>query len=139
MRKCAGALAALALILAIGPAATGAGGPPQGTQSNAVFAASSSSVSSTSVTSQQRSCYAPEVYYTGELDASDGYRDGGSTPCPGATTGENTGPFQLQDVANPSLLVKDHSESDIRIDPNNTKHVIGQSKGVGTPEGTHPR
>src|SRR5437763_1089504 len=65
MTKYASALAALALVFVIGPAATGAGGPPQGYQSNDDFAASytAAHVTSTDVTAQQTSCYTPEVYY----------------------------------------------------------------------------
>ena len=55
-----------------------------------------------------------------------------------ATTGENTGPYDTQDVAgqaNPTLLVKDHSESDLRADPKNPEHLIGQSKWFVNAEG----
>jgi len=54
------------------------------------------------------------------------------------TTGENQGPFDTQDpagAANPSLLVKDHSESDIRVDRPTPKHLIGQSKWFVNAEG----
>jgi len=91
--------------------------------------------SSVSVTSQEASCYRPEVFYDGALPADAGYPGGGSTPCAGATTGEDEGPYDTQDVANPLLLVKDHSESDIRVDPTNKEHVIGQSKWFVNAEG----
>jgi len=137
MRKCASVLVGLALVFVLGPAATGAGGPPQGTQTDAAFEASYSNahVSSVSATTQRTSCYRPEVFYDGQLPANAGYPGGGSTVCPGATTGEDQGPFETQDVTNPSLLVKDHSESDIRVDPTNSQHLIGQSKWVVNAEG----
>jgi hypothetical protein len=137
MRAYVGVLGTLAAMLVLGPGANGAGaaGPPQGTQTNAAFASSYVTGSSISVTSRQTSCYRPEVFYDGTLPADAGYRGGGSTPCPGATTGENEGPYDTQDVVNPSLLVKDHSESDIRVDPTNAQHVIGQSKWFVNAEG----
>jgi hypothetical protein len=137
MRAHVSALAALAGLLVLGPAATGAAGPPQGTQTNAAFAGSyaAANVASVSATTQRTSCYRPEVSYAGTLPAAAGYPGGGSTPCPGATTGENEGPYDTQDVVNPSLLVNDHSESDIRVDPTNTQHVIGQSKWFVNAEG----
>src|SRR5207247_8374680 len=95
--------------------------PPQGTQSDAAFASSyaANGVVNVSATTQRVSCYAPEVPYATALTAADGYPGGGETPCPGATTGEQTSGFATQDVSNPTLLVKDHSESDIRVDPAN--------------------
>ena len=36
---------------------------------------------------------------------------------------------------NPDMLVKDHSESDIRVDPHDPKHLIGQSKWFVNAEG----
>jgi hypothetical protein len=141
MRKHLSALAALAVVVVIGPAATAAGGPPQGTQTNDAFVASyaGSSVSNVFATTQRVSCYRPEVDYTGALPVNQGYPDGGTTACPGATTGEDQGQFQdryeTQDVSNPSLLVKDHSESDIRVDPKDPMHLIGQSKWVVNAEG----
>jgi hypothetical protein len=139
MRAYVGVLGALTLVCVVG-VATGAAGPPQGTQTNDAFAASyaGAHVSSVSVTSQKTSCYRPEVFYDGALPAEAGYPGGGSTPCPGATTGEQTTNFDTQDGAagsNPVLLVKDHSESDIRVDPTNPRHLIGQSKWVVNAEG----
>jgi hypothetical protein len=137
MRAYAGVFAALAAVLVLGPAATGAAGPAQGAQTDAQFAASyaAAHVSSVSATTQKTSCYRPEVFYDGALPADAGYPGGGSTRCPGATTHENEGPYDTQDVVNPSLLVKDHSESDIRVDPTDSRHVIGQTKWFVNAEG----
>src|SRR6266511_3214259 len=110
---------------------------PQGFQSNASFAASYAARGVTTVvaTAQRVSCYAPEVLYMSGLGANEGYPDGGSTACPGATTGELLGPFSNQDRSNPALVVKDHSESDIHVDPTNATHLIGISKWVVNSEG----
>src|ERR671930_1085661 len=117
--------------------AAAAPAPPQGTQSNAAFAASytANGVVNVSPTTQRVSCYAPEVPYPTALTAADGYPGGGETPCPGATTGEQTTGFATQDVSNQPLLVKDRSESDIRVDPNDPLHLIGQSKWFVSAEG----
>ena len=111
--------------------------PPQATQSDAVFAASYAvnGVVNVSATTQKVSCYAPEVPYLTALTAAMGYPGGGETLCPGATTGEQTAGFATQDVSNPALLVKDHSESDLRVDPANPLHLIGQSKWFVSAEG----
>jgi hypothetical protein len=112
--------------------------PPQGFQSDASFAASYAARSVTSVpaTTQRVSCYTPEVFYAGALTPSQGFADGGSTPCAGAaTTGEVLGPFPTQDVSNPPLRAKDFSESDIHVDPTNAQHVIGVSKWFVNAEG----
>jgi hypothetical protein len=96
--------------------------PPQGYQSDAAFAASAATtgVVNVSATTQRVSCYAPETLYLDALSPADGYLDGGGSVCAGAaTTGEDLGPYPTQDVANPALRVKDHSESDLRIDPTN--------------------
>ncbi|HEY2220006.1 MAG TPA: sialidase family protein [Gaiellaceae bacterium] len=140
MRAYVGALAALAVLFVLGPAATGASGPPQGTQTNGAFAASyaAANVASTSVTTQKTSCYRPQVFYDGALPPEAGYPGGGSSPCPGATTGEQTTNFDTQDAAaasNPVSVVKDHSESDIRVDPTDSRHLIGQSKWFVNAEG----
>ncbi len=128
-------IGALVTALAAGAAASAA--PPQGTQSDAAFAASyaAKGVVNVSATTQRVSCYAPEVAYTTALTAADGYPGGGETPCPGATTGEQTSGFPTQDVANAPVLVKDHSESDIRVDPARPLHLIGQSKWFVSAEG----
>ena len=123
--------------LALPAAALGAP-PPHGSQSDAAFAASfgANGVSSVSATTQRVSCYAPETLYLDGLTPADGYLDGGGSLCGGdATTGEDLGPYPTQDVANPALRVKDHSESDLRIDPGNSDHLIGQSKWAVNAEG----
>jgi hypothetical protein len=135
-------LLASALVL-VAPAAGGQGGPvfappPQGTQTDAAFAASYglNAVSNVSATTQKVSCYAPEVTYFDALTPADGYRDGGMSRCNGtSTTGEDLGPYATQDVANPAMRVKDHSESDIRVDPTDPLHLIGQSKWAVSAEG----
>jgi hypothetical protein len=111
--------------------------PPQATQSDAAFAASyaAKGVLNVSATTQKVSCYAPEVPYPTALTPEMGYPGGGETLCPGATTGEQTTGFATQDVSNPALLVKDHSESDLRVDPADPLHLIGQSKWFVSAEG----
>jgi hypothetical protein len=128
-------LGVLVTALVAGAAASAA--PPQGTQSDAAFAASyaAKGVVNVSATTQRVSCYAPEVAYASALTAADGYPGGGETTCPGATTGEQTSGFATQDVANAPVLVKDHSESDIRVDSANPLHLIGQSKWFVSAEG----
>src|SRR5213080_2372974 len=136
MKGFAAVIAAIGALVA--PAAAAAApAPPQGTQSDAAFAASyaAKGVVNVSPTTQRVSCYAPEVLYPTALTAVDGYPGGGETPCPGATTGEQTSGFATQDVANQPLFVKDRSESDIRVDPNNPLHLIGQSKWFVSAEG----
>lgn len=144
-------LAAPATLTAIAaPAAAQAGSAtgsvPQGTQSNAAYAASfgAAQVTNVDATSGQVSCYRPEVPYFTSDGPNDGYT--GMSPCPaiGATTGENTGasgPYATQAGSNPGypatgpMLVKDHSESDIRVDPTNPSHLIGSSKWIVSAEG----
>jgi hypothetical protein len=112
--------------------------PPQGFQSNAQFAASYGTEAVTSVvaTTQRVSCYAPELTYFGALTPAQGYLDPGMSTCNGqATTGEDPGPYATQDVSNPPMRVKDHAESDIRVDPGNPRHVVGQSKWIISAEG----
>src|SRR5437667_9360534 len=119
----------------------GVGNVPQGTQADATYAAS---VTATNVfaTTQKTSCYRPEV----QAPFNDGPDNGdtGETPCPGANTGEDTGAsaqYPTQVGSNPGfaipppMLVKDHSESDIRVDPTNSNHLIGQSKWFVSAEG----
>jgi hypothetical protein len=108
-------------------------GPPQGTESDAQFAASNVGVSVADVTAQQQSCFRPEVAVLTGSTADAGYPNGGGTVCTSPTTGESIGPYATQDsigAANPVLSVKDHSESDIRVDPTNPNHIIGQSKWI---------
>src|SRR5436190_1827524 len=137
MKRFVTALAALGAALVAPTAAAAAPPPPQGYQSDAAFAASyaANSVINVSPTTERVSCYAPEVSYLTALTAGDGYPGGGETPCPGATTGEQTSGFATQDVSNQPVLVKDHSESDIRVDPQNPQHLVGQSKWFVSAEG----
>jgi hypothetical protein len=122
----------------------GVGNVPQGLQSNRAYATSFSAhaVTNVFVTSQQVSCYRPEVPYAVSNGPNDGYT--GELPCPGATTGEDTGarhiyPTQVgSDPPYPAdgpMLVTDHSESDIRVDPTNPQHLIGSTKWFSSPEG----
>jgi len=125
-------------------AASGVGNVPQGTQSDAAYAASTATFGVTNVfaTTQKTSCYRPEVPYFGNLGPANGYS--GMTACAGtATTREDTGltPYPSQvgsNVGFPAaepMLVKNHSESDIRVDPTNSKHLIGTSKWAVSAEG----
>jgi len=115
---------------------------PQGTQSDKDYAKSFARYGVTNVvaTTQRTSCYTPEV----PLFTSDGPNDGytGMSDCLGASnTGEALGPYATQAGSNPGypaanpMLVKDHSESDIRVDPTNSNHLIGQSKWFVSAEG----
>lgn len=151
-RIAATAAAALFVTLAAAPASVisaagadpGIGNVPQGTQSDAAYAGSfrAGKVSNVFVTSQQVSCYRPEVPVLANNGPNDGYT--GESPCPGATTGEDTGasaPYPTQIGSRPpfpaatSMLVTDHSESDIRVDPTNPNHIIGSSKWFTGAEG----
>ncbi len=129
-----------------GPAAAASptDAPPQGTQSDASYARSYAThqVTNVDATGGAVSCYRPEVEYLTNLGPTNGYS--GMSPCPGATTGENTGalgPYPTQVGSNPGYpapepkLVKDHSESDIRVDPTNPAHLIGSSKWFVSAEG----
>lgn len=146
------ALAVVAAMGALGGSpATAAGGAvdpgvgviPQGTQSNAQFSASyaANHVSNSLATTAQTSCYRPEVGYFTNAGPNDGYS--GMSSCPGATTGEDTGtsPYATQSGSNPGypaagpMLVKDHAESDLRVDPTNPRHLIGSSKWIVSAEG----
>lgn len=124
-------------------AGSGVGNVPQGTQSDAAYAASAvaHSVTNVSATTQRVSCYRPEVPFFGTLPGN-GYT--GMTPCgTTATTGENTGTtlYPSQVGSNPGfpattpMVVKDHSESDIRVDPTNPNHLIASSKWAVSAEG----
>ena len=136
MDRFATALVGVAAVLAT-TTATAAAAPSAQYQSDAAFAASyaANGVINVSATTQRISCYSPEVPYLSALTAADGYPGGGETLCPGATTGEQTSGFATQDVSNEPLLVKDHSESDIRVDPRDPLHLIGQSKWFVSAEG----
>ena len=123
-------------------AGAGVGNLPQGTQTDTAYARSYAKylVSNVSATTQKVSCYRPEVpfFTVGEAHGYTGMR-----ACPGATTGENTGvtPYANQagsvagyPAAGP-MLVNDHSESDLRVDPTNPNHIIGSSKWFVSAEG----
>ncbi len=127
-------------------AGSGAGVVPQGTQNNASYAASfaAAQVTSTDATSGQVSCYRPEDPYSANDGPNDGYTGMSACPAAGATTGEDTGasgPYPTQAGSNPGypatgpMLVKDYSESDIRVDPTNPRHLIGSSKWFVSAEG----
>jgi hypothetical protein len=122
----------------------GVGHVPQGTQSDASYAGSylAHSVANVFATTQKVSCYRPEVSYSANAGPNDGYN--GETACSGANTGENTGaaaqyPTQVGSnpgfAGGPSDVVKDHSESDIRVDPTNPNHLIGAVKWFVSAEG----
>jgi hypothetical protein len=152
----AGLAAAVTLVAASGASsrteASGSGGlgagvgvVPQGTQSDKAYAQSFAKRGVTNVfaTTQRISCYRPEVSATAWNDGPAlGYT--GESPCPGANTGEDTGaaaPYATQVGSNPGYpmsspqLVKEHSESDIRVDPTNPSHLIGSSKWFVSAEG----
>ena len=124
-------------------AAAGPDAPPQGTQSDSAYAQSGVTHGVKNVfATTQTSCYRPEVSYTANSGPNDGYT--GQTPCTGATTGENTGslgPYPTQLGSNsgfasgPPVVAKNHSESDIRVDPTNPKHLIGSVKWFASAEG----
>src|SRR2546422_2754041 len=103
------ALAPLVMVTHARVAAAGSfvGNPPQGTQSDAAYASSFATqhVANKFVTTQQTSCYTPEVPYN---TVSDGPNDGysGESPCPGATTGEDLGPYLTQAGSNPGFPAK---------------------------------
>jgi hypothetical protein len=132
---------------ASGPPALGAGVGvvPQGTQTDKAYAQSFQKRGVTNVfaTTQRISCYRPEVSATAwNDDPALGYT--GESACPGANTGEDTGaaaPYATQAGSNPGYpmsapqLVKDHSESDIRVDPTNASHLIASSKWFVSAEG----
>jgi len=115
---------------------------PQGTQSDKDYAKSFARYGVTNVvaTTQRTSCYTPEVPFSTSDGPNDGYT--GMSDCLGASnTGEALGPYASQVGSNPGypaanpMLVKDHSESDIRVDPTNSNHLIGQSKWFVSAEG----
>jgi hypothetical protein len=121
------AVAAVAGILTSGASTSGEIGTsgkviPQGSQLDTKYMSSGSGIANTFVTAGAVSCYTPEVP-TADM-----------TPCNRATTGEDLGPYANQRGSNPGfpastpMRVKDHSESDIRVDPTDPTHVIGTSK-----------
>lgn len=140
------ALLGLSLLSPAPSWATAGPAVPQGVQSDDAYAASQAALAVTNVeaTAGAVSCYRPEVPYGANKGPAEGYS--GMTPCPasGATTGEDTGaagPYASQTGSNPGypaagpMLVKGHSESDLRIDPTNANHLIGSSKWVASAEG----
>ncbi len=125
-------------------AGPGVGNVPQGTQSDAAYAKSVAvnQVKNVFATTQQTSCYRPEVPYFTSDGPNDGYS--GMSACGNAaTTGEDVGaaPYPTQAGSNPGypaaapMLVKDHSESDLQVDPTNPDHLIGSSKWFASAEG----
>ena len=129
---------ALLLLATLVPYSLAQSAPPatQGTQTDATFADSfrSNHVTNVFATTQKTSCYTPEVPYAGNLGPTNGYT--GETPCNGAAnTGEDLGPYPTQNVVNNPVLVNNHSESDIRVDPTNPNHLIGQTKWFVSAEG----
>ena len=137
----------LAGSLVLGPtrvigAGTGVGNIPQGTQSDNTYSNSFTKYHVTNVfaTTQKTSCYTPEAPYFTSNGPGDGYS--GMTACNGAgNTGEDLGPYASQAGSNPGypatqpMLVKEHSESDLRVDPTNPLHLIGSSKWFVSAEG----
>lgn len=122
----------------------GIGNVPQSLQGDQAYARSYSahSITNVFVTSRQVSCYRPEVPFAANNGPNDGYT--GESPCPGATTGEDTAasaPYATQSgsrspyPASTSMLVKNHSESDIRVDPLDPNHIIGSTKWFVSAEG----
>src|SRR4051812_11549022 len=135
----------MAAAFAITPvqAGLGAGGGtiPQGTQSNTGYARSYAKYGVTNVfaTTQKVSCYRPEApFFTVGTDPNGNPYDGysGMQACPGATTGEDIGltTYPTQQGSRPGypaagpMLVNEHSESDLRVDPKNPNHIVGSSK-----------
>lgn len=135
------AVMALATPTARVSASAGIAPIPQGVQTDASYAASfaAHAVTNVDATAQRVSCYTPEVPFFTNKGPNDGYT--GMSVCPGATTGEALGPYPSQAGSNAGypaqspMLVKDHSESDIRADPTRAGHLIGQSKWFVSAEG----
>ena len=121
----------------------GIGNIPQGTQSDQAYSDSftTNRVTNVFVTTQQVSCYRPEVPFAVSNGPNDGYT--GEVSCPGAKTNEDIGtvPYPSQTGSQPGYpatepkLATDHSESDIRVDPTNPNHLIGSTKWFASPEG----
>src|SRR5260370_35113234 len=93
----AGTLAVLSFSLAPASASSsstadsGIGNVPQGLQSDQAYADSfnTHAVTNVFVTSQQVTCYRPEVPYAADTGPNDAYT--GDSPCPAAAPGEGTG------------------------------------------------
>src|SRR2546430_5989911 len=145
LRRTSLAVSATLIIVALAavPASTdslGIGNVPQGTQSDRAYAKSGAyRVTNVLATTQRTSCFTPEVPFFTSLAPVNGYD--GMMECTGADTGEDPGPYSTQAGSNPgypaakAMLVKDHSESDVRVDPTNPNHLIGQSKWFVSAEG----
>ena len=139
MGRATKAVATLALAAAVtGIAASAASTDPiirgtsgaqivQGDQNPAAYRASNAGIANVFATTKKTSCYAPEVPLSPPL----------MTPCGNAAnTGEVLSGYTTQQGSNPGfatgqpMLVTDHSESDIRVDPRpgHSSHVIGTSK-----------
>jgi hypothetical protein len=125
--------------IAVAVTVAGIGASAASPQSNTAYENSNAGIANTFATTQQTSCYTPEVPFFVNL-AVLGYD--GMSPCDGrSTTNEDLGPYPTQAGSNPGhpadapMLVKDHSESDIRVDPTNPDHVIGTSKWFVSAEG----
>lgn len=124
-------------------AGSGVGIVPQGTQRDVTYlnSATANHVKNVFATSQRTSCYRPEAPFFGNLGPANGYS--GMTACATATTGEDIGatPYPSQVGSNAGfpaatpMVVKNHSESDIRVDPMDPKHLIGSSKWAVSAEG----
>src|SRR2546428_5809011 len=123
----------------------GIGTLPLGTQSDQAYSDSfaANGVANVFVTSQQVSCYRPEVPFSVNNGPNDGYT--GELRCPGATTHEDTGgarPYPTQVGSQPPYpalepkLGTDPSQSDIRGDPLNHKPLIGPHQKCSSPPGT---
>src|SRR5437870_9694811 len=120
----------------------GVGNIPQGTQTEDSFGNSFAvnHVTHVIATTQPVSCYTPEVPFTVSDGPVDWYT--GETPCNGAaTTGEDLGPYATQQGSNGGfpatapVLVNNHSESDIQVDPTNPRHLLGSTKWFASAEG----
>ncbi len=122
----------------------GIGNVPQGPQADDAYAQSfaANGVTNIFVTSQKVSCYRPEVPYKFN-DPTAGSIGEFACPASGAQTGEDTGAVEYQNqlgskagypAAGP-MKVTDHSESDIRVDPTNPRHLIGSTKWFTSPAG----
>jgi hypothetical protein len=118
------------------------GNLPQGTQTNAKYSQSyvRYGVTNGFATTERTSCYTPEAPFFTSGGPNDGYDR--MSACAGrSNTGEDPGPYATQSGSNsgfPALtpmLVKDHSESDLRVDPTNPNHIIGSSKWFVSAEG----
>ncbi len=132
----------LVVVFASGSTPALAASPPQGYQSDAAYASSftKAGVFNTIATTQRTSCFTPEVPYFLNNGPAEGYS--GMSECgAAATTGEDVGPYPTQAGSNPGypaaspMLVKNHAESNVVVDPLNAKHLIGSSKWFVSAEG----